>query len=405
MTGLIKPHRISTRKDCPRYGITIIECGCVLVIVFILLTLALYAATLIIEGLLPQQAQPLAFVLVIVIFIYWGLVALFISRLHIRYRSLWVFPVMMGLPFGLACVPLIRVVLPSTLICVVVSIIGVAILAFFVQYAFLLLVRILLPEKRCRLPDVFPPIQRTSTERIKPNENLDVPARHPNDTRERREYYNLVVVPRVRALEALMLDNDMETYQYQFALSCQKELYWGYKHDKAMTIGELPMAEKIIRPFAVCDFTGAKEWAEYALDRLELWPFAFPKRDFLMISAICTLIMENVEAFNHFSRQLKRPVDFLSRITSREPEYLEILISGLAQNDIDLCRRAIRLQCETWYRPDLFELRTYHINLEGVAMTNICRWRGIAIPPIEPIIPENLIYSMTTDDSQTHEPP
>jgi len=401
MTGLVNPRRISTRNDRPRYGITIIECGCVLVILLILLTLALCATTLIVEDFLPQQAQPLAFVLAIVIFIYWGLVAFFISRLHIRYRSLWIFPVMMGLLFGLACMPLIRVVLPNTLICVVVSIIGVTILAFIVQYVFLLLVRILLPEKRCRLPDVFPQIKLDDKIRRKPIENLDAPSSHPNDTRQWREYHNEVMMPLFRAREALVLDKDMETYQYLFALHCQKAMQWGYQHDTAMTIGESLTAKKIIYPFASCDFTGAKEWAEYALDRLELWPFAFPKRDLLMISAICALVKEDAKGFEFLSQQLKRPVDFLSRITSREPKYQEFLIFGLAQNDLELCNRAIRLQCETWYRPSLFNIMTFHINTDGVAMTNLCRWRGIAIPPIEPIIPEDLIYSMTTNDTQT----
>jgi len=402
MTGRIKLHVVNMRNiNQTRCGATIIECGCVLIILLIVITVALFFTAQIVnnvlpEGLFPQHAKLLRFTILISIFLYWGLVAFCIPRLRIRYRSLLVFPVMIGFPLGLTCVPILHTVLPFMLACVVISTITVTILVFCVQYIFLIYMRFMLRDAHFPLPDVFPPARFTNFERCKPK-NLDSPSRHPNDTREWRVYHNEVSILRQRALESLILDKDMEAWLYQFTMHCRKQLQWDCEHDTAATIGESLTVEKIICPFTVCDFSGAKEWAEYALDRLNQWPFAFPKRDVLIISAICELILKDTERFECFSQQLTHPVDFFSRITSREPKYQEILVLGLAQNDLELCRQAIRLQSETWYRPTLFGVMTWHINLEGVAMTNLCRWHGIAIPPIEPIIPEELIYSMTSE--------
>ncbi len=81
-------------------------------------------------------------------------------------------------------------------------------------------------------------------------------------------------------------------------------------------------------------------------------------------------------------------------MVTHEPKYWSMFLDGFVERDAERCRQAIRIQAEEWYFPVLSNY--YRLNVNGVAMVNLCRQRGILVPPLEPVMPELLLLQDDT---------
>ncbi len=325
----------------------------------------------------------------------WLCVSVGIYRLCMRYGGFLYFPLMVGLPLGFAAVPFHPFSWPIYTLLLSASLIAVPLLLFFIQSVMMLLYRKTSKRKRRPIPDGLPPFSpgyvRHRTEPVNIKEGIP----HPNRNLAWEKYYNAIGIHQGFALDAYFLDADVKEFRNQYSIYCRK-LLAHYKQPSGYVRfwNQTWYSEEIVIPLVALDLDSARDWAEYVRNTLPANAHLLSRRDERIISAICATIVNDEETLLLSHQKLKQPVGWLDGMATREPDYLVILIAGIAEQNNELCQEAIRIQAEEWYAPALSDY--YRLNVNGVAMTNLCRWRGIPIPPLEPVIPEILLLKNHT---------
>ncbi|MGL6194156.1 MAG: hypothetical protein ACRC2T_04970 [Thermoguttaceae bacterium] len=326
----------------------------------------------------------------------WLCIVVGIYRLRMRYGDLLYFPLMVGFPLGFALVPFRPFSLPIYGSLLIASLIATPIAFFLLQSMILLFFMAISKRRRNPIPETLPPFTPGYIRHRTKPENIKEGVPHPNRNKAWEDYYNSVGIHKGYALDAYLMDDSVEVFRNQFSTHCQK-LLLHYKQATGFIRywdRETSYLETLIEPFAALDFDGARDWAIFVNATLHANTHILSMRDERLISAMCAAILIDYEELGRLNRELKKPIGWLDRMVARSPMYWDILIAGLAERDVDRCCEAIRIQSEEWYSPVLSNY--YRLNVHGVAMTNLCRWRGIPVPALEPIIPESLLFNENT---------
>jgi len=382
-----------------RYGITLIELLWVIVLLYLafwVLSCPAGRAVEIVETVTGEKRNDVfvfASVFLLTLVFLAG-IAVGIYRLRIRYGGLLYFPLMVGLPLGFAAVPFHPFSLSIYFALLATAIIITPLVFFFIQSIFLFLATV--ERKRNPIPEVLPPYaDGFSQRRSEPVSNIkDLPP-HPNVTQEWADFQNTIGIHHNYAIEAYLYDQCIDEFRSQLSYHCQK-LLSHYKQPSGYirfwSRDNWWRLEEILKPCAALDFDGAQGWVEYVRQTLPKNSHALSLRDERLIRAMCTVILNDDEELARMNRELRNPIGWIDRTVTREPKYWRSLIAGLAESNIECCQEAIRIQAEEWYIPTLSD---YHrLNVNGVAMTNLCRWRGIPVPALEPVVPEALLLQL-----------
>jgi len=326
--------------------------------------------------------------------LYWICIAIGIRRLRVRYGNLLYFPLMVGLPLVFAVIPLHPFSLRVYAALLTTAIIAIPLVLFFIQSVFLLSATA--SRKRNQIPEVLPPYPPDFTPyRDKPILNIkDLPP-HPNVTQAWMNFHNSVGIHQSYAVEAYLYDNHIDEFRSQLSLYCQK-LLLHYKQPSGYVrfwsgsgLGRL---YEMIFPCAALDFDGARNWVEYIRETFPMNSHTLSRRDERLILAMCAVIMNDDDELERINRELQKPTGWLDRMVTCEPRYWEALIDGLAERNVERCQEAIRIQSEEWYMPSLSDY--CRLNIGGAAMTNLCRWRGIPVSALTPVIPDSLLLEL-----------
>ena len=382
------------RVEQSRRGITLIELLCVIGFLYFaywVLSSSAYRAVEIVETITGegQNVFVAAFILTLFCCI---CIAVGIYRLRIRYNNLLYFPLMAGLPLGFAAVPFHPFTLPVYISLLAAALIVIPFALFCVQMVFWLFIGQSPTPKRTPIPEVLPPYPPDFTPvRARPTSMKDYPEpRHPNLTQKCIDYQNSVGIYREYAREAYLYDHCIDEFRSQLSLYCQKNLLHYKQRSGYLRFWERGYArrlEEIILPCAALDFDGTRDWVEYVIKTFPRHSYILSLRDERLILAMCAVIMNDDDKLEHMNRELKKPTGRYDQVITQEQDYWEILIAGIAERNAERCMEAIRIQAEEWYSPSVH----CRLNMAGVAMTNLCRWRGIPVPALEPVIPESLL--------------
>ena len=382
-----------------RYGITLIELLWVIVLLYLafwVLSCPAGRAVEIVETVTGEKRNDVfvfASVFLLTLVFLAG-IAVGIYRLRIRYGGLLYFPLMVGLPLGFAAVPFHPFSLSIYFALLATAIIITPLVFFFIQMIFLFLATV--ERKRNPIPEVLPPYADGFTQRrSEPVSNIkDLPP-HPNVTQEWADFQNTIGIHHNYAIEAYLYDQCIDEFRSQLSYHCQK-LLSHYKQPSGYirfwSRDNWWRLEEILKPCAALDFAGAQGWVEYVRQTLPKNSHALSLRDERLIRAMCAVILNDDEELARMNQELRNPIGWIDRMVTSEPKYWRSLIAGLAERNIECCQEAIRIQAEEWYIPTLSD---YHrLNVNGVAMTNLCRWRGIPVPALEPVVPEALLLQL-----------
>ena len=380
-----------------RYGFTIIELLYVIVFLYLAFWILCCSARRAVEIVATvtgeQQNNVFVVSVFLLILIFCIGIAVSIYRLRMWYGNLLYFPLMVGLPLGFAAVPFRPFSLPVYASLLVMAIIITPLVFFFIQSVFLLLVTSY--RKRNPIPEVLPPFTAGSTpHRSKPISNIkDLPP-HPNVTQAWADYHNSVGIHHDYATEAYLCDHCIDEFRVQLSLHCQK-LLLHYKQPSGYIrfwSRETSHLEEMVKPCAALDFGGGQDWAEYVRETLSANSYILSQRDERLVRMMCAVFLNNDDELERMNQELRKPIGWVDRMITRERKYWKTLLAGIVECNVEHCQEAIRIQAEEWYIPSL---SNYHrLNINGVAMTNLCRWRGIPVPALEPVIPESLLLQL-----------
>ena len=323
----------------------------------------------------------------------WLCIAVGIYRLRIRYGDLFYFPLFVGVPLGFALVPFRPFSLPIYGSLLIASLIVTPVAFFLLQSAVLLFYRATSNRKRNAIPETLPPFSPGYVQHRTKPENIKEGIPHPNRTKAWENYYNSIDIHQGYAKDAYLMDESVEEFRNQYSIYCQKLLLHYMQPSEYIRFWdrETPYLEEFIEPFTAFDFDVAKKWAEYVRETLPAHAHILSRRDELLIRAMCAVIANDDVELNRLSRELAKPIGWLDKMVTRSQKYWDIFIAGLTERNVEHCREAIRIQAEEWYIPALSD--HYRLNVNGVAMINLCRWRGIPVPALEPVTPETLLLN------------
>lgn len=250
--------------------------------------------------------------------------------------------------------------------------------------------------KRTPIPEELPAISEEAKRKQRGQiTDIEEASAEPNSWQER---YRTVAIYQDYATVAYNLDGDIDEFRSMYSLYCQKDLLIYHKQCEDDVFIECVNGyclERTIQPCAALDFEGAQDWATFARETLPEHLYQTSRREEQVIRGLCAAILRDEKELEKIAQKLKKStgfLDYLMTVQSGMPKFWISFLEGLAEHNVDLCTEAIRIQSEQWYSPEYAtDSVISRLNVIGVAMSNLCRWRGVNVPALEPVVPEELL--------------